>query len=139
MFLQAIVTNDEVYELEKASRTFSNKHIFPGGCLPSCALITELIGSETDMRPQWIDDISSHYATTLRIWRERFETNWDRLSTLGYDERFRRLWRFYLATSEAGFTERRIRDLQMTFAKPQWESRRVAGSASSEQPAAVPG
>jgi cyclopropane-fatty-acyl-phospholipid synthase len=123
MFLQAIVTNDDVYELEKASRTFSNKHIFPGGCLPSPGLITRLAATATDMRPHWVDDISSHYATTLRCWRERFEANWDHLSALGYDDRFRRLWRFYLSTSEAGFMERRIRDLQMTFAKPRWRSR----------------
>jgi cyclopropane-fatty-acyl-phospholipid synthase len=122
MFLQAIVIGDDLYELEKASRTFSNKHIFPGGCLPSPGIISRLVATATDMRTVWSEDISEHYARTLRSWRERFEAGWERLTGLGYDDRFRRLWRFYLATSEAGFSERRIRDLQLLFAKPGWEA-----------------
>jgi cyclopropane-fatty-acyl-phospholipid synthase len=131
MFLQAIVMGDDVYEIEKAARSFSNKHIFPGGCLPSPGVINELIGRETDMRTVWSADISAHYAQTLRSWRGRFEAAWQDLRPLGYDERFRRLWRFYLSTSEAGFMERRIRDLQLLFAKPGW-----ASGARADAPAA---
>ena len=102
MFLQAIVTNDDVYELEKASRSFSNKHIFPGGCLPSPGLIT---GSSATVPT--CARLGRRHLEPLRddaaLLAERFEANWDHLSTLGYDERFRRLWRFYLSTSEAGF------------------------------------
>ncbi len=119
MFLQAIVIGDASYELEKAARSFSNKHIFPGGCLPSLGLIAKLVATATDMRTAWFEDISAHYAETLRIWRARFNDARARLEPLGYDERFARLWNFYLATSEAGFRERRIRDLQMLFAKPE--------------------
>jgi cyclopropane-fatty-acyl-phospholipid synthase len=120
MALQAIVIGDADYETEKAARSFSNKHIFPGGCLPSAALISDLIRTKTDMRTIWLDDISAHYAETLRIWRQRFNDAWDELRRRGYDERFRRLWNFYLASSEGGFRERRIRDLQLLFAKPTW-------------------
>ena len=120
MLLQAIVIDDRLYEVEKTSRSFSNKHIFPGGCLPSQRLIGDLIADRTDMRTVWCEEISAHYARTLRLWRQRFEDAWPKLRTLGYDERFRRLWRFYLASSEAGFRERRIRDLQLLFAKPRW-------------------
>jgi cyclopropane-fatty-acyl-phospholipid synthase len=54
------------------------------------------------------------------MWRERFFAAWDKLKTRGYDERFRRLWDFYLSSSEAGFRERRIGDVQVLFAKPSF-------------------
>ena len=120
MALQAIVLGDADYETEKAARSFANKHVFPGGCLPSAGLITDLIRTKTDMRTIWLDDISAHYGETLRIWRQRFNDAWHELRQRGYDERFRRLWNFYLASSEGGFRERRIRDLQILFAKPGW-------------------
>jgi cyclopropane-fatty-acyl-phospholipid synthase len=119
MFLQAIVIDDGVYEAEKAARSFANKHIFPGGCLPSQALITRL-ATAVGMPPAWLEEITPHYARTLAAWRDRFNDAWPHLRTLGYDERFRRLWNFYLASSEGGFRERRIRDLQLLLAKPGW-------------------
>ena len=120
MALQAIVIDDELYELEKASRTFANTVVFPGGCLPSERVIGELVARHTDMRAHWADDITPHYAQTLREWRHRFEAAWPALRGEHYDERFRRMWTFYLAFSEGGFRERRIRDLQLVFAKPEF-------------------
>jgi cyclopropane-fatty-acyl-phospholipid synthase len=118
MFLQAIVIDDAHYEAEKTAKSFANTVIFPGGCLPSERVIRDLIASETDMTPVWVDDITAHYPPTLRSWRERFNAAVPTLRPLGYDERFQRTWNFYLASSEAGFLERRIGDLQMLFAKP---------------------
>ena len=118
MFLQAIVIDDGAYEVEKAARSFANTLIFPGGCLPSVGVIQDRIARKTDMSTVWLDDISPHYSETLRRWRERFVANSDLAGELGYDERFRRLWTLWLAMSEAGFRERRIRDVQMLFAKP---------------------
>ncbi len=120
MFLQAIVIEDRLYEPEKGARSFSNKHIFPGGCLPSLGLIARL-GAARGMPVTWCEEISDHYARTLAIWRERFNDAWPVLRTLGYDQRFRRLWNFYLASSEAGFRERRIRDLQLLLTTPGWQ------------------
>ncbi|MDX6581942.1 MAG: cyclopropane-fatty-acyl-phospholipid synthase [Solirubrobacterales bacterium] len=117
MFLQAIVIEDDNYETEKAARSFSNKHIFPGGCLPSLAVITEL-GAASGIPVTRCDEISSDYARTLEIWRQRFNDAWPGLLPNGYDERFRRLWNFYLASAEGGFRERRIRDLQIVMSKP---------------------
>jgi cyclopropane-fatty-acyl-phospholipid synthase len=134
MALQAIVIGDDAYESEKASRSFSNKHIFPGGCLPSAGLIAELIGAESDMRTIWLEDISAHYAETLRIWRQQFNDSWPKLRAHGYDERFKRLWNFYLASSEAGFRERRIRDLQFAFAKPAWGGDEPHATAGRRRP-----
>ena len=120
MALQAIVIDDDLYELEKASKSFANTVVFPGGCLPSERVISELIADETDMSVSWAEDITPHYARTLREWRDRFEAAWPTLRGPRYDERFRRMWTFYLAFSEGGFRERRIRDLQMVFAKPDY-------------------
>jgi cyclopropane-fatty-acyl-phospholipid synthase len=138
MALQAIVIGDDQYEAEKASRSFSNKHVFPGGCLPSARLIAELTGERTDLRTLWLDDISAHYARTLEVWRQRFDAAWSRLRGLGYDERFKRLWNFYLASSEAGFRERRIRDLQLLFARPGWRAERVAVATERVSEAEIP-
>jgi cyclopropane-fatty-acyl-phospholipid synthase len=118
MALQAIVIDDDLYELEKASKSFANTVVFPGGCLPSERVIAELVTHETDMGVRWVDDITPHYSETLKEWRSRFEAAWPRLRGARYDERFKRMWTFYLAFSEGGFRERRIRDLQMIFAKP---------------------
>jgi cyclopropane-fatty-acyl-phospholipid synthase len=118
MLLQAITIDDRIYELEKASRSFANTHVFPGGCLPSEGLITECLERVTSMKQVWRDDITAHYPPTLAEWRERFFAAWERLRDHGYDERFRRLWDFYLSSSEAGFRERRIGDVQALFAKP---------------------
>jgi cyclopropane-fatty-acyl-phospholipid synthase len=118
MLLQAITIDDRIYEVEKAARSFANTHVFPGGCLPSRRQIASCLERATSMREVWIDDITDHYPPTLATWRERFFEAWDRLRGAGYDERFKRLWDFYLSSSEAGFRERRIGDVQILFAKP---------------------
>ena len=118
MLLQAIVIEDSAYEVEKASRSFINTHIFPGGCLPSMEVISRLVSHATDMRMAGLEDITSHYARTLAAWRERFLEARERVAELGYDERFRRLWELYLCWCEGGFAERRIRDVQLLLAKP---------------------
>jgi cyclopropane-fatty-acyl-phospholipid synthase len=118
MLLQAIVIDDGAYEVEKASRSFINTHIFPGGCLPSMEVIGRQVSRATDMRIAYLEDITSHYTRTLAAWRERFLDARGRVAELGYDERFRRLWELYLCWCEGGFAERRIRDVQLLLAKP---------------------
>ena len=120
MLLQAITIDDRLYEAEKGARSFANTHVFPGGCLPSRQSIADCIARVTDMREIWMSDITAHYPPTLASWRQRFLSAWERLRERGYDERFRRLWEFYLCSSEAGFRERRIGDIQVLFAKPRW-------------------
>jgi cyclopropane-fatty-acyl-phospholipid synthase len=124
-FLQAILIDDRLYEVEKAARSFANTLIFPGGCLPSLEVIQRCIARQTDMSTVWLEEIGDHYARTLELWRGRFLANADLAAELGYDEPFRRLWTLWLAMSEAGFRERRLRDVQILFAKPQ-RSHRVA-------------
>ncbi len=121
MLLQAITIDDRIYETEKGARSFANTYVFPGGCLPSQGLIADCLARVTDMREVWREDITAHYPPTLVAWRRRFLDAWERLRAKGYDERFRRLWTFYLCSSEAGFRERRIADVQALFAKPGWK------------------
>jgi cyclopropane-fatty-acyl-phospholipid synthase len=125
-FLQAIVIDDRLYEVEKAARSFSNALIFPGGCLPSVEVIERCTARETNLSMVWMEEIGAHYARTLELWRERFIANTDLAAELDYDEPFRRLWTLWLAMSEAGFRERRLRDVQILFAKPE----RSIGSAA---------
>ncbi|MHB8243350.1 MAG: class I SAM-dependent methyltransferase [Solirubrobacteraceae bacterium] len=118
MLLQAITIKDSAYEVEKGGRSFINTHIFPGGCLPSMQVISRSVARVTDFQLLHLEDITAHYATTLERWRERFLAAGERVSELGYDERFRRLWELYLSYCEGGFRERRIQDVQLLLAKP---------------------
>jgi cyclopropane-fatty-acyl-phospholipid synthase len=120
MLLQAITIDDRAYEVEKASKSFIKSYIFPGGCLPSLAVLTNKLAHRTDFQVAGIDDITAHYVETLRRWRANFDRAGAELTELGYDGRFQRIWRLYLAYCEAGFAERRILDLQLLLAKPRY-------------------
>jgi cyclopropane-fatty-acyl-phospholipid synthase len=120
MLLQAITIDDRAYEVEKASKTFINTRIFPGGCLPSLEVIARNLARRTDLQEVDLEDITAHYVPTLRRWRDNFLAHAIELAPFGYDERFRRLWMLYLAYCEAGFAERRICDVQLLLAKPKW-------------------
>jgi cyclopropane-fatty-acyl-phospholipid synthase len=120
MLLQAITIDDRAYPVERASKSFIRTHIFPNGCLPSQEVIARCLARRTDLRAVHLDDLTAHYPETLRRWRANVEAATERLARLGYDERFRRLWRMYLAYCEAGFAERRIGLVQMVLAKPSW-------------------
>lgn len=127
MLLQAITIDDRAYDVEKAVKSFINQLIFPGGCLPSVEIISRNTARQSDMRIVQLEDITAHYVTTLKHWRETFQAATAQLEERGYDERFRRLWVLYLAYCEAGFAERRIQVGQLLLAKPgyraepQWE------------------
>jgi cyclopropane-fatty-acyl-phospholipid synthase len=134
MFIQAITIDERAYEVEKASKSFINTHIFPGGCLPSLEIIHRCLSDETDMTTVWMDDITPHYSETLRRWRETFVASTDLAAALGYDRAFRRMWELYLAYVEAGFRERRIMDVHALFAKPGWRGGLEAGVATERAP-----
>jgi cyclopropane-fatty-acyl-phospholipid synthase len=125
MLLQAITIDDRAYHVEKAGRSFINTHIFPGGCLPSMQVIARSVARATDFRQVGVEDLTAHYATTLQRWRERFLEAGERVSELGYDERFRRLWELYLSYCEGGFRERRIQNVQLLLAKPGYSEQRA--------------
>ena len=140
MLLQAITIDDRLFDVEKASRTFIRTHVFPHGALPSLAVIAREVAGRTDMRVVALEDLTSHYAETLRRWRANVQAAAPRLAAPGYDERFQRLWRLYLCWCEAGFEERRIGSVQLTLAKPRWRdggpARDVSGRRTTARPAA---
>jgi cyclopropane-fatty-acyl-phospholipid synthase len=138
MLLQAIVIDDRAYEVEKAGRSFINTLIFPGGCLPSMAVIARSVARVTDLRQVHLEDITSHYATTLEHWRLRFLAASERVSELGYDERFARLWELYLSYCEGGFRERRIQDVQLLLAKPGYRAEPLPAIRPTGSPEMTP-
>ena len=136
MLLQAITIDDRAYEVEKAGASFINTYVFPDGCLPSLEVIGRCLSRRTDMQTLGLEDLTPHYAETLRRWRENFLGNVERLEELGYDKRFQRLWSLYLSYCEAGFAERRIGDVMLLLAKPRhrsapWADVRAAEGARS--------
>ena len=120
MLLQAITIDDRAYEVEKASKSFIKEYIFPGGCLPSMEVMSRHLARRTDLQMVGLQDITDSYVETLRRWRLNFLAHAQELDGMGYDESFQRLWTIYLAYCEAGFAERRICDVQLLLAKPQW-------------------
>lgn len=118
MLLQAIIIADQFYEQAKHSVDFIQRYIFPGSCIPSISAINQSLARATDMRLFHMEDLTSHYAKTLRQWRERFFANISRVRTLGYPEEFIRMWELYFCYCEGGFHERVIGDVQMLLTKP---------------------
>ncbi len=127
MLLQAITIDDRAYEVEKASKSFIKTYIFPGGCLPSMEVITRHVARRTDLQAVGLEDITDSYVETLRRWRLNFAAHAQELAELGYDQGFQRLWDLYLAYCEGGFAERRICDVQLLLAKPQWAVKARSG------------
>jgi len=118
MLLQAITIADQRYEQARRSVDFIQRHVFPGSTIPS---LTAMLNSTTrsgNLRLLHLEDIGPHYATTLRLWREKFLRNREAIRALGYPETFLRMWEFYLCYCEGGFLERVISDAQLLFARP---------------------
>jgi cyclopropane-fatty-acyl-phospholipid synthase len=114
--LQSITYPDAAYDQQRRGANWIQKYIFPGGLLPSLAVI-ERATRQTSLLVTGVTDIGPHYAPTLRAWRERFMTNRETVRGLGFDERFLRMWEYYLALCEAGFAAGIFQDLQIGFLK----------------------
>ena len=114
--LQIITIKDELFADYRSRADFIQKYIFPGGMLPS----EKRLRQETDKAGlEWrnIARFGQNYADTLVQWSERFQGAWDEIKPLGFDERFRRLWQFYLSYCEAGFRTERTNVIQLGLAK----------------------
>ncbi len=102
--LQAITIADERYEGYRRAPDFIQKRVFPGGFLPSpSALKAQIVG--VGLRIAHCETFASSYARTLAEWRARFVAAWPKIAAQGFDERFRRLWTYYLCYCEGGFAE----------------------------------
>jgi cyclopropane-fatty-acyl-phospholipid synthase len=82
------------------------------------AAICGAVARATDLRLFHLEDITPHYATTLRHWRGNFFRNLEQVKALGFPDTFIRMWEFYLCYCEGGFAERYLGDVQMLFTKP---------------------
>lgn len=114
--LQIITIKDEFFTHYRTGADFIQRYIFPGGMLPS----------ETALREQtsragldWADQsmFGIDYARTLALWRERFLSAWPSIEPLGFDDRFRRMWIYYLSYCEAGFRAGNINVGQFTLSR----------------------
>jgi cyclopropane-fatty-acyl-phospholipid synthase len=115
--IQAITIQDRFYDQARREVDFIKRYIFPGSCIPAVSVLTEA-ARPTDLRLIQLEDITPHYAETLRRWRLNFLAHWDRIRAQGFTEEFRRLWEFYFCYCEGGFREAVIGDVQVLFAKP---------------------
>jgi cyclopropane-fatty-acyl-phospholipid synthase len=118
MLLQAITIGDQAYDQHKHSVDFIKRYIFPGSCIPSVTAFCSSMTRATDLRLCHLEDITPHYARTLRIWRNNFFNNIEKVRALGFADPFIRMWEFYLCYCEAGFMERYLGDVQILFTKP---------------------
>lgn len=118
MLLQAITVDDRHFEHDAKHEDFIKRYIFPGGVLPSIQVIARQVAQATDLQIAHLEDLTAHYAETLRLWRERLLAAADRIRALGRDDIFLRCWEFYFAYCEGGFRERRIGDVQVLLVKP---------------------
>lgn len=105
--LQIITIADRYFEDYRGSMDFIQKYIFPGGMLPSPQKLREL-SRDADLVYERDESIGLHYAETLKRWHKQFMDAWPRLERMGYDERFKRMWRYYLAYCEGGFRAQTI-------------------------------
>ncbi len=115
--IQSIVIDDALFDRYVSGTDFIQQYIFPGGCLPSPSRFkqqAERAGLEV------VDTFAfgRDYARTLKMWREQFQQQSDAVLAQGFDQRFLRLWEFYLAYCEAAFWEANIDVMQFTLRKP---------------------
>ncbi len=101
--VQAILMSHERLMATRHSYGWIQKHIFPGGLIPSLQAMSETTEAATTLRMSAVESFGADYAETLRRWRETFLGRWPEVHALGFDETFRRKWEFYLAYCEAGF------------------------------------
>ena len=100
--IQSITIANEFFETYKRRPDFIQKYIFPGGILPSEDKLNNAVSSAG---LKILDDyyFGKSYAETLRRWQSTFEQKWDDIKNLGFDEKFQKMWRYYLSYCEAGF------------------------------------
>lgn len=116
--IQAITIDDQRYEMAKKNVDFIKRYIFPGSFIPCVTAIQSAVTQVSDMKMVHLEDITPHYAKTLKKWRHSFLSSQEEIKNMGYDDTFIRLWDFYFAYCEGGFEERVIGDVQIVLAKP---------------------
>ena len=115
--LQIITVQDARWEVYRKSVDFIQKYIFPGGMLPSPSVLRKEV-HRAGLRVQHSIEFGKSYSQTLRRWFEVFNSKWDNISAMGFDDRFRRMWNFYLTSCAATFESGNCDVTQITLQKP---------------------
>lgn len=116
--IQSITIRDQLYEAARDGVDFIKAYVFPGSCIPSVTALLQSATRASDLRLVHLEDLTPHYALTLRHWRERFLAARAQVAALGFSEAFQRSWELYLAYCEAAFWERYLGDVQLVLARP---------------------
>ncbi len=116
--LQAIIIPDSRYSEYRKSVDWLQKHIFPGGLLPSIAKINESLNASGNLNLYSLKEMGLSYARTLKNWYDNFQSNLGTVRALGFDDVFIRKWEYYLCSCEASFLQRNINVVQMVYARP---------------------
>ena len=116
--IQVITIPDQRYESYRRGCDFIQKHIFPGGHLPSLKALTEAITHRSGFFVEHLENIGPHYAETLRRWREALKQNEGQALSLGFSVSQLRAWEYYFAYCEAGFAARYLNDLHLVLTRP---------------------
>ena len=111
--IQAITIDDSLFDRYKTKEDFIQKYIFPGGFLPSKKKLYDLSYSN-GLEIEKYESYGSHYSNTLKIWRDEFLKKWEEISKHGFDNKFKRMWHFYLSYCEAGFKSKNIDLIQFS-------------------------
>lgn len=115
--LQIITIQDHLFEVYRTRSDFMRKYIFPGGMLPSERRLREET-ARAGLAWGGLTRFGQSYADTLAAWATRFENAWSEIAALGFDERFRRLWNFYLRYCEAAFRTERTNVVLLGLTRP---------------------
>lgn len=116
--IQAITIEDHRYQQALDAVDFIKRYIFPGSFIPSVSAMLSAAAKVSDLKLFHLEDIGPSYAQTLKLWHQRFVEQIGQVRSLGYSDRFIRMWRWYFAYCEGGFVERSIGDVQMLMVKP---------------------
>ncbi len=116
--LQAITIPDRYFDYYIKKSDFIQKYIFPGGMLPSISLLMNIASKNNNFDLLYFVNQAEDYTATLKQWRQNFENNKDRVLKMGYDENFFRMWNYYFAYCEAGFSTGNIGLARMVMKKP---------------------
>ena len=111
--IQAITIDDSLFDRYKTKEDFIQKYIFPGGFLPSKRKLYDL-SSSNGLEIKKYESYGYHYSNTLKIWRDEFLKKWEEISKHGFDNKFKRMWHFYLSYCEAGFKSKNIDLIQFS-------------------------
>ena len=115
--VQTILVPDRRWRRYRSTPDWIERYVFPGCLIPCLSALAAAMSGASSLAVHDLEEIGSHYAETLRSWRERFLTRLEDVRALGYDERFVRTWDFYLAYCEAAFRVRSLRDVQLVLAR----------------------